>query len=124
MPSPEAGVEAIILFITTNSKVAASATVAEKIQMVALLREEAERLEGGPAQVWEKWLSPRPELRERCIECQMAAAVLLETTLTDSAERTAIMQGSPGLRGWLTPRVECFTNPRLRAVVLRALTDS
>lgn len=120
-PGPGATLSALTEFLTSNPHAARGASLADKVRVIAQLREVAERLEVQEGGTLQKMLSARPEIRERCIESQMALAILLETTLTDHEERDAILVASPGLAEWVAARMPMFTNPRLRIIIERAL---
>ena len=120
-PGPEASLWTVTDFITTNPRTARAASVEEKARIIALVKSETERLELQEGGSLQKVLSPSQDLRERCVESQMALAILLETTLSDPAERDAILAASPGLAEWVRGRMEIFTNPRLRIIIERAL---
>lgn len=121
LPGPGASLMTITEFLTANPRAARAASVEDKVRIIGMLREEAERLEHQEGGVLQKILSPSQDLRERCVESQMALAILLESTLCDPAERDAILAASPGLAQWVSPRMAMFTNPRLRIIIERAL---
>jgi hypothetical protein len=120
-PGPDASLSTVTEFITANPRAARAATVDEKARIIGLVKAETERLEQQEGGTLQKVLSPSQDLRERCVESQMALAILLESTLSDPVERDAILAVSPGLAQWTAARMTIFTNPRLRIIIERAL---
>lgn len=120
LPAPGASLWTVIGFLTANPRAARAASVEDKVRIIGMLKEEAERQERQEGGVLQKVLSCSQDLRERCVESQMALAILLESTLSDTAERDAILAASPGLAQWVSARMAIFTNPRLRIIIERA----
>lgn len=120
LPGPGASLWVVTEFLTANPRAARAASVEDKVRIIGMMREEAERLEQQEGGLLQKMLSPSQDLRERCVELQLALAILLETTLCDTAERDAILAASPGLTQWIAARMVMFTNPRLRIIIERA----
>ncbi len=122
LPAPGASLWTVTEFITTHPRVARAASLEEKVRIVTQLKEAAVRMERQEGGVLQKGLSSRAEVREQCVESQLALAILLETTLGDPVERDGILAALPGLAHWLADRMALFTNPRLRIIVERALS--
>lgn len=123
LTSPESSIEVITAYILANPPAARSARVEDKVRIIGKMKEEAGGHEDQLGGLINKVTGANTSIRERCVESQMAAAVLLESTLNDRVERKAILDQCPGLRSWLSERIDAFTNPRLRAIVEQAISQ-